>query len=350
MTIREAKALLISYSFPFDRVVLAFIMLFLGLALLDPVQIPESIRFIFGSLGFIFPFLVLSIVVAAGAKATGLDQQIATVFAGHTRKMIFAAAIFGGLSPFCSCTVIPLIAGLLQAGVPLAPVMAFWISSPLMDPEMFVLLSAVLGLEFTIVKTVVAIVLGLGAGFATHALVQRGLFSNPLREEAIAGFSGCCSNSTKRNKQIIWAFWRDDERRNSFVAESKTTGWFLFKWLTLAFLIESMMVAYIPPEFVGNYLGANSEWWLIPTAAAVGVPAYLNGYAAIPMVGGLVDMGMSLPGALTFMVAGGVSSLPASMAVFALVKRNLFVWYLILGFVGSIFSGFGYLIYLQLFG
>ena len=349
MTIREAKALLISYSIPLDKVVWAFIIIFFGVALFDTDQVLESVRFIFGSLGFIFPFLVLSIVVAAGAKATGLDQQIATVFAGHTRKMIVAAAIFGGLSPFCSCTVIPLIAGLLQAGVPLAPVMAFWISSPLMDPEMFVLLSAVLGVEFSTVKTVAAIVLGLGAGFATHALVQRGLFANPLREEAIAGFSSCCKSKVN-NKEIVWTFWRDDERRTSFIAESRTTGWFLFKWLTLAFLIESLMVAYIPPEFVGNYLGANSEWWLIPTAAAVGVPAYLNGYAAIPMVGGLVDMGMSLPGALTFMVAGGVSSLPASMAVFALVKRNLFIWYLILGFTGSIFSGFGYLIYLQLFG
>ena len=349
MTIREAKALLVSYSFPLDKVVLAFIILFLGIVLFDTEQVPESIRFLLASLGFIFPFLVLSVVIAGGAKATGLDQQIATVFAGHARKMIIAAAIFGGLSPFCSCTVIPLIAGLLQAGVPLAPVMAFWISSPLMDPEMFILLSAVLGIEFTIVKTIAAIVLGLGAGFTTHALVQRGLFTNPLREEAVTGYSGC-SPSTRSNKKIVWAFWKDDERRNSFIAESKTTGWFLFKWLTLAFLIESLMVAYIPPEFVGNYLGANSEWWLIPTAAAVGVPAYLNGYAAIPMVGGLVDMGMSLPGALTFMVAGGVSSLPASMAVFVLVRRNLFVWYLILGFVGSILSGFGYLIYLQFVG
>ncbi len=349
MTIKEAKILVTNFSIPIDKVVLAFIILFLGVTIVDSDQVIESIHFIFGSLGFIFPFLVLSIVVAAGAKATGLDQQIATVFAGHTRKMIVAAAIFGGLSPFCSCTVIPLIAGLLQAGVPLAPVMAFWISSPLMDPEMFVLLSAVLGVEFSVVKTVAAIVLGLGAGFATNTLVQRGLFINPLREDAIAGFTGCC-NSKVNNKKIVWAFWRDDVRRTSFVSESRTTGWFLFKWLTLAFLIESLMVAYIPPEFVGNYLGANNEWWLIPTAAMVGVPAYLNGYAAIPMVGGLVDMGMSLPGALTFMVAGGVSSLPASLAVFALVKRNLFIWYLILGFVGSIFTGFGYLIYLQLFG
>ncbi len=347
MTIREAKILLTNYSISMDKVVLAFIIIFLGVALFDSDQVLESIRFLLGSLGFIFPFLVVSLVVAAGAKATGLDQQIATVFAGHTQKMIVAAAIFGGLSPFCSCTVIPLIAGLLQAGVPLAPVMAFWISSPLMDPEMFVLLSAVLGIEFSVVKTVVAIVLGLGSGFATQALVDRGLFSNPLRVEAISGFSGCCSPSMN-NKKIVWTFWKDDERRTSFVSESKTTGWFLFKWLTLAFLIESLMVAYIPPEFVGNYLGANSEWWLIPTAAAVGVPAYLNGYAAIPMVGGLVDMGMSLPGALTFMIAGGVSSLPASMAVFALVKRNLFIWYLVLGFAGSIFAGFGYLIYLQL--
>ena len=130
---------------------------------------------------FIAPFLIVSVAVAAGAKATGMDRQIAIVFGGDRTTVIVAAALFGALSPFCSCGVVPIIAGLLGAGVPLAPVMAFWISSPLMDPEMFVLMAPVLGLEFTMAKTLAAIAIGLAAGFATEALVRRSAFADPLK-------------------------------------------------------------------------------------------------------------------------------------------------------------------------
>jgi hypothetical protein len=74
----------------------------------------------------------------------------------------------------------------------------------------------------------------------------------------------------------------------------------------------------------------------------VGVPAYLNGYAAIPTVSALIDMGMAPGAALTFMVAGGVTSIPAAMAVFALVKRPVFALYLVLGLTGSMLVGFAY--------
>ena len=107
------------------------------------------------------PFLVLSIVIAAYAGATGADGLIARAFTGSPAVMILIAAAAGGLSPFCSCGVIPLIAALLVMGVPLSAVMAFWLASPVMDPSMFVLTTGVLGLEFAIAKTVAAVGLGI---------------------------------------------------------------------------------------------------------------------------------------------------------------------------------------------
>ena len=74
----------------------------------------------------------------------------------------------------------------------------------------------------------------------------------------------------------------------------------------------------------------------------VGVPAYMNGYAAIPLVAGLMDTGMGPGPALAFMTAGAVTSVPAAIAVFALVKRPIFAWYVALAAVGSVLAGFGY--------
>ncbi len=320
----------------FDRVVLTTLAVFAVLAVLAPAQAGASAVFTLRALGFIAPFLALSVFVAAGARATGADRQIARVFSGRRDAMIVAAAAFGAFSPFCSCGVIPIIAGLLAAGVPLAPVMAFWISSPLMDPEMFILMAPVLGLPFTAAKTAAALAMGLAAGFATEALTRRGVFANPLRGGGCTG--SCGAPARAADAEIVWRFWRHAGRRDVFVAEGWSTGWFLFRWLTLAFVLESLMVAYVPPEWVAQWLG-NDQWWAVPASVAVGVPAYLNGYAAIPTVSALIDMGMAPGAALAFMVAGGVTSVPAAMAVFALVRRVVFLWYIVLGLAGSLAVG-----------
>jgi len=98
------------------------------------------------------------------------------------------------------------------------------------------------------------------------------------------------------------------------------------------------MVAWIPGETIAAWLG-GAAWWAIPAAALAGIPAYLNGFAAIPTVAALIDLGMAPGAALTFMVAGAVTSIPAAMAVYALARRPVFLWYLALGLAGALASG-----------
>jgi len=258
-------AMLLSHVARFDRVVLASAALFALIALADLPQVPESVAFVLDSLIWISPFLALSVATAAAAKATGADSVIAQVFTGKPYRMIVVAALFGALSPFCSCGVIPVIAGLLAAGVPLAPVMAFWISSPLMDPEMFILSSAALGVPFTIAKTIATVGIGLFAGFATHFALASGMLKNPLRGSALGGNNtDCCDTSCGQpTEKIQWRFWTDSARRAQFLETSLETGWFLTKWLIFAFIIESLMTAYIPAHLIVDWLGSG-HWWTIP--------------------------------------------------------------------------------------
>jgi Predicted permeases len=102
------------------------------------------------------------------------------------------------------------------------------------------------------------------------------------------------------------------------------------------------MVAWVPGEAVARLLGDGNAF-AIPLAVALGVPAYLNGFAAIPLVSGLIGLGMSPAVGLTFMLAGGVTSIPAAMAVWALVKPRVFAAYLIFAGLGALAAGYGYM-------
>ncbi len=305
-------------------------------ALWDAGQARDSLVFTARSLLNTAPFLFLSIFVAAWAVATGADNLIARAFTGAPALMILLAALAGGLSPFCSCGVIPLIAALLAMGVPLSAVMAFWLASPVMDPSMFVLTTGVLGLEFAIAKTLAAVGLGLFGGWTVHLLSRAGGLVEPLREGI--GDGGCGGGKVRDPKPVIWRFWTHADRRAKFGREALSVTLFLAKWLTLAFLLESLMLAFIPAETVTSVLGGTG---LAPIALGtlVGVPAYLNGYAALPLVGGLIEQGMAHGAGLAFLVAGGVTSLPAAIAVWALVKPRVFVLYIALSLTGAFAAG-----------
>lgn len=329
-----------------DRVLIAGIVGFALVAAFSLSQAEASLKFVFDALVHIAPFLLMSVLIAAAAKATSLDKKIGAAFAGSPVRAILIAAVFGAMSPFCSCGVVPIIAGFLGAGVPLAPIMAFWLASPLMDPQMFLLTWPVLGLEFTIAKTLSAMTIGAAAGFATLLMMRHAAFQNPL----LPAISGGCGTSScgpatgcgaPKERPVRLDFWREDERRDMFTGEAKTIGWFLFKWMALAFFLESLMVAYIPADMVAQTLGGG-HWWTIPASILIGVPTYMNGFAAIPTVAILVDMGMAPGAGLGFMLAGGITSIPAAMAVFAVVKRQVFFWYLLMGGSGALIAAYSY--------
>ena len=319
-----------------QRVWLASALILGLLALVDPRQAGASAIFTFESLLHTAPYLILSIAVAAWAGATGADNLIARAFTGTPIVMIALAALAGGVSPFCSCGVIPLIAALLAMGVPLSAVMAFWLASPVMDPSMFVLTTGVLGLEFAVAKTLAALGLGMFGGWATHLLTRAGGLSAPLREGI--GNGGCGGTRVRDPKPVMWRFWNDAERRAKFGREALGVTLFLARWLTLAFLLESLMLAFIPAETVTSVLG-GSGLGPIALGTLVGVPAYLNGYAALPLVGGLIAQGMAPGAGLAFLVAGGVTSLPAAIAVWALVKPRVFALYIALSLSGAFAAG-----------
>ena len=323
-----------------DKAWVVILLIPLLLAALDPAQLGPSLRFAAGALLHTAPFIVFAVLAVGYLKATGAESLLARAFEGREMRMIALAALMGGLSPFCSCEVIPFIAAMLALGAPLSAVMAFWLSSPLMDPAMFLITSGTLGAEFAIAKTVAAVAIGLMGGLATKMLAGSVLFAEPLRNAPQPSCGSSCCGSAKKpfEGKPAWAFWRDGARRTTFRSTAQENALFLGKWLLLAYLVEALMLEYVPSEAIAGILGGEGPGPIV-LGALVGGPAYLNGYAAVPLVDSLLRQGMSDGAAMSFVIAGGVSCIPAAIAVWALVKPRVFAAYVGYAFAGSVLAG-----------
>ncbi|MBD3225301.1 MAG: hypothetical protein GF313_11260 [Caldithrix sp.] len=125
------------------------------------------------SLKDIWFYLLITIPTSVLINLSGAAKYLKTALRGRPYIAILLAALIGALSPFCSCTVVPVIASLLISGVPLAPVMAFWIASPSMDPEIFFLSVTALGWELAVWRLVSALILSVAAGFITNMIANK---------------------------------------------------------------------------------------------------------------------------------------------------------------------------------
>jgi uncharacterized membrane protein YraQ (UPF0718 family) len=266
---------------------------------------------------------------------SGVADRIKAVFNRREKIAVAGAAIVGATIPLCSCGVIPLIAAMLASGVPLGPIMAFWVSSPLMDPSMFVLTAGVLGMDYAVARLVTAVVMGAGAGYLISFLTSSGMLNNQLHGLSLKQ-NACCGSDEVQDEGVSGSrFWRD------FWPQARTVTLFLGKWLLIAFILEALIVHYVDSKWISAVLG-NNQSFSIPLATAIGIPVYTSGVGAIPIVKGLLSNGMSHGAALAFLVAGPVTTIPAMTAVFALVKRQTFAIYLCAGIGGSLIAGYVY--------
>lgn len=322
-----------------DVVWIAIVLILAALTWFDPAQALTSARFVANASLSVSPLFLLSLGLLGATSGSGADNLIAKAFVGRTAPMIVFAALMGALSPFCSCGVIPLIVALLTMGVPLPAVMAFWLASPLMDPAQFVLTTSVLGFPFAVAKTLAAIGVGLFGGFGTYALTSAGMLRETLRDNA--GNGGCAGSKVRNPKEVVWAFWREPARLEKAVDTVRKNGLFLGKMLVLAFVLESLMSAWMPAGLVGRLLGGEG-FGSIFLATLIGIPAYLNGTAAMPLMRELISQGMAPGAAMAFLIGGGVTSIPAAIAVWSIARPAVFLAYLAFAVLGAAGAGFGW--------
>ena len=307
--------------------------------ILWPIRFFDTLSFVVIGMIDVAPLVVPGIIVSAWVNASGAGSRIKRAFDGNQLKAILLASAIGAITPVCGVTVLPLMAGLLASGVPLAPVMAFWLSSPVTDPAMFSVTAATLGFHFAIAKAMAAFFIGVFGGVTTTVVAARSWTQSPLRPVGLAATLG--KHSACSSESFETAIWKHPERTKHFNNELWAMTKLISICLGLAFAAEHLMQVYMQPEALADYVGKQSNW-AIPLAVFVGSPAYLDGYAALPLTRGLIDHGMSLGAAMAFLVSGSVVSIWGAIAIFPILRIRPFLLYLSLAIVGPLATGWLY--------
>lgn len=315
----------------------ASLALLIGVGLAWPSYMVETVKFVLWGLLTVAPIVIPGIVLAAWIIASGADTRIASAFEGRTLRTVLAASLIGAITPVCGVTVLPLMAGLLAAGVPLAPVMAFWLSSPITDPAMLATTAATLGLSFAVGKTIAAFGLGVFGGAFTALFAKTPWALNALRDNGLARqlSAARCGEAQSFDPWV----WQTDRRRKSFAKQFWATARLILICLIPAFAAEYALNAALTPGSLAAYVGED-QWWAIPAAVFVGAPAYIDGYAALPLTRGLIENGMSKGAAMAFLVSGGVVSIWGALAIAPILKLKPFILYLALAVLGSLAAGY----------
>jgi len=284
----------------------------------------------------IWPLLLITIPLSIIIKEIGISSKINTLLKKNIGVSILIATLVGAIAPFCSCSVIPVIASMLLSGVPIAPIMAFWLASPSMDPEIFFLSVASLGWPLAIARITATFIMSLVGAYVTHLLIGK-RFSNstdllkiqPSCTSGCQSEKGASENAPKRFQP------------KKIVLESRDAIWMILKFLVIAYILEAIILFYVPDSMVLAVFGDN-KFTSILRATLFSVPLYTTNLSALGVMGGLLEKGLTEGAALAFLIGGATTTIPAMAAVYRLVHNKVFTVYLSITIIFAIMSGLVY--------
>jgi uncharacterized membrane protein YraQ (UPF0718 family) len=236
----------------------------------------------------------------------------------------FTAAALGAITPFCSCSTLPMLVGMLRAKAAFGPVMTFLLTSPLLNPVLVVLLITVFGGPLTLLYSLGVLLISLTAGIILS-------FFRFERFVTLPELTSCgCSAGSSSEDLVKPNQWSNTYFRSLFVRAISETKSFL-PHLLFGVLVGAVIHGYVPADFFKSLSSINS-WLLIPIAALIGIPLYVRASSMIPLALSLVGKGMSYGSVMALTIGGAGASLPEMI-----ILKRIFQWPLMLAFVGVVF-------------
>jgi uncharacterized membrane protein YraQ (UPF0718 family) len=240
------------------------------------------------------------------------------------------AALLGVVTPFCSCSSIPLFIGFLGAGVPLGITFAFLISSPLVNESSLFLFPALFGLKTTIIYNVLGIAISILGGMLIQKM-KMDKYVNPdllkFKSRAQVALENNGQEPALKERLKIW--WIDG------LGITKK----IFPYVLLGVAIGAFIHGFIPQSLIERYLGMRS-WWTVPMAVLLGTPLYANSVSVIPVIQALVGKGVPIGTALAFMTATVTLSLPEALILKKAMKWQLLAMFFGITVIGIIIIGY----------
>jgi len=246
----------------------------------------------------------------------------------HTRLFggNIAAALLGIVTPFCSCSAVPLFIGFVESGVPLGVTFSFLVASPMINEVAIILLWGMFGWQITLLYIVSGLFIAITSGIIIGKLGLENWVEEYVYQIRV-GDAGEIAEQTWREK---FAYAR------GYVAEIVGKVW---PYVVVGIGLGAVMHGYIPNDFLVQYAGPNNPF-AVPLAVLVGVPLYSNAAGVIPLVSVLVEKGMAMGTVLAFMMAVVGLSLPEAIILRKVLKPKLIAVYFGINAVGIVAIGY----------
>jgi uncharacterized membrane protein YraQ (UPF0718 family) len=280
-------------------------------------------------LGQLWPYLVVGIILSTLVKTFISKQRMADFFSkrNHTATILLASMI-GVASPIGSYIIIPMSAALLGIGVPLSALMALMVSSPLINPNLFVLTAGAMGIEMAILRVMAAFLLGSIAGYTTLWLerIQILFPGGVLKDNQFFSIENFTDTGRERTM-------------GGFLHELYKMARYVSKFFFLAIVLAAAIKIAVNPSLIVRLFDSDNILSIILSTGA-GVPFYVCGGAAIPVVQQLADLGMSKGAVLAYFISGPITKISNLVIIYAAFKRIILVHYLAIGILGAVITGF----------
>ncbi|WP_281558049.1 permease [Thalassomonas sp. RHCl1] len=257
-------------------------------------------------------------------------SKIQSILSSKKGKGYIIAGFLGAITPFCSCSTIPFLKGLLRAKAGFGTMMVFLFASPLLNPIIIGLFAVTFGLKVTLFYFAIAMGVSIIAGITLEKLG----FEKHIRPEAYitpesSGCSSGCSGAKPVNKwKKIWnSTWSDFKK--------------VLPYLIGGIALGSMIYGFMPTEFVASIANENNPF-AVPVAAVIGIPLYIRAEAVIPLSAALAAKGMGLGAVMALIIGSAGASLTEVVLLKSIFKNKMIMAFLTVILSMAVAAGYLY--------
>ena len=241
---------------------------------------------------------------------------------------VFAATL-GIVTPFCSCSAVPLFIGFLSAGVPLGITFSFLIAAPMVNEVALALLFGMFGWKVAGLYLLLGLSVAIVAGVIIGKLGMERYLEDWVRALQVA------ANVSSADERLSWA-----ERIDSAIAQVKDIVGKVWPYILAGIALGAGIHGYVPEDYMAGIMGKDAPWWSVPAAVLIGVPMYSNAAGIIPVVEALIGKGAALGTVLAFMMSVIALSLPEMIILRKVLKLPLIATFASVVAVGILIVGY----------
>lgn len=295
----------------------------------------QMFLFLFGELFLLF--IGISLIVALLQIYISKDTIKSALTTKRPILNSFLGALFGSVTPFCSCSTIPVLTGLIKSGAPFSGIVSFLLTSPILNPAIIALFLTFFGMKATLLYAGFTFTFAITAGI----ILEKIGFAKEVRDLP-APASGCCGAG---QAELIYAnfkgsFWEKNMRAFKLAARD---AWILLRgvlgFLLLGAGIGAFIYEFIPQDLLVQFAG-QSNWLAVPLAAVLGIPMYIRTETMLPIAGVLIDKGVGYGTMIALIIGGAGASIPEISLLSSIFKKKMMIAFLTSVLFIAISAGF----------